>query len=175
MLPQALPPSPVMLGFVRRGPENRVFRCPYRLENKVETSTVLLVERGAQTMSLPVSMVSNSAIEQGDFDAWAGECRRDGTNITSLSEAEEAASRIKRAHSYARLPEDPGTKLVLYRPAVLLYHGRPSDQTMLQGSALQGTSSVQCEAVAWLPDMQPMFPADMPVPGLPVHMGCPGA
>ena len=86
---------------LRRGPENRVFRCPYRLENKVETSAVLLIERGAQTMSLPISMVSNSTIQQEDFDAWARECRKDSTNITSLSEAQEAATRMQRAHSCA--------------------------------------------------------------------------
>ena len=153
MLPKALPHSRVMLGCpMRRGPENRVFRCPYRLENKVETTTVLLVERGAQTMSLPISLVSNSTIEQQDFDAWAGECRRDGTNITSLSEAEEAASRIKRAHSYAQLPQSRENPWSCTGPAGLINHGVCS--AAAAGSSSAWGSSAWQEAVTRLVGLQ---------------------
>ena len=80
-----------------------MLRIPYVIDSnaKVEKRThiVLLAERGSQTTIVPISMVSNKGLDQEDFDDWARYCRKDGTQITSLSEAEDAAARIQRAQS----------------------------------------------------------------------------
>ena len=75
------------------------FESPYKLSNRQETSKWLHLQVGTSPRTLPVSLVSNTAITEREWHRWKDQCNKDNKPQLNTHDCEGAQNRLKKASS----------------------------------------------------------------------------